>query len=277
MANEQPATAAPAAATTARPIDRCSRRRTRPPPAPCWRAGGSAVCCAGSATDGVQPRDPRVKALWDRAAHAVSCSRGTSGSSDAAPHLAAGTRQAASSAHHGQMVGAAPRVGSPPAAAAAQLREWRRSGGPRHPAAATALSGHAEARGDRATAAVDATAPAVRRACTADAAACDRGDARRALDATRRAVEDASALYRRFTPLAGTLAPARLAQRLVPPVVVELGRLMAVVYRSDKWVGHPRTYIHYMEDPPRLVSDVTGRRLFVVGGSYRVTARGIEG
>ncbi|MND09928.1 hypothetical protein D3C83_336400 [compost metagenome] len=52
---------------------------------------------------------------------------------------------------------------------------------------------------------------------------------------------------------------------------------MAVVYRSDKWVGHPRTYIHYMEDPPRLVSDVAGRRLFVVGGNYRITAQGIEG
>jgi hypothetical protein len=32
-----------------------------------------------------------------------------------------------------------------------------------------------------------------------------------------------------------------------------------------------------MDDPPRLVADVTGRRLFIVGGSYRVTARGIEG
>jgi hypothetical protein len=66
-------------------------------------------------------------------------------------------------------------------------------------------------------------------------------------------------------------------ERLVPPVVVELGQLMAIVYRSNKWVGHPRTYIHYMEDPPRLVSDVAGRRLFVIGGSYRITARGIEG
>jgi len=90
-------------------------------------------------------------------------------------------------------------------------------------------------------------------------------------------VQDASGLYRRFTRF-----PARSLQRvshrrLMPPVVVELGRLAAVVYRSDKWVGHPRTYIHYMEDPPRLVSDVAGRRLFLIGGSYRVTARGIEG
>ena len=62
--------------------------------------------------------------------------------------------------------------------------------------------------------------------------------------------------------------------RLMPPVVLEIGRLAGLVYRSSKWVGRPRTYIHYMDDPPRLVSDVTGRRLFIVGGSYRVTAQG---
>jgi hypothetical protein len=32
-----------------------------------------------------------------------------------------------------------------------------------------------------------------------------------------------------------------------------------------------------MEDRPRLVSNVAGTQLYVVGGSYRVTRRGIEG
>jgi hypothetical protein len=32
-----------------------------------------------------------------------------------------------------------------------------------------------------------------------------------------------------------------------------------------------------MEDPPRLVTDTAGTQLYVVGGRYRVTARGIEG
>ncbi len=60
--------------------------------------------------------------------------------------------------------------------------------------------------------------------------------------------------------------------------MVQLGDLLGLIYRSDKWQrGQPRTYIHFMEDPPRLVSDVGGRRLFVIGGSYRVTVRGIEG
>lgn len=66
--------------------------------------------------------------------------------------------------------------------------------------------------------------------------------------------------------------------RLIPPVVVELGDLVGVMYRSDKWqAGQPRTYVHFMEDPPRLVSNVEGKQLYIVGGSYRVTPQGIEG
>ena len=66
--------------------------------------------------------------------------------------------------------------------------------------------------------------------------------------------------------------------RLMPAVVVNLGDLVGLIYRSDKWqAGKPRTYIHFMDDPPRLVSDVAGTQLYVVGGRYRVSARGIEG
>lgn len=64
----------------------------------------------------------------------------------------------------------------------------------------------------------------------------------------------------------------------MPPVVVELGELAGLIYRSDKWQpGQPRTYIHFMEEPPRLVSNIDGTQLYLVGGSYRVTPRGIEG
>lgn len=66
--------------------------------------------------------------------------------------------------------------------------------------------------------------------------------------------------------------------RNMPPFVVDLGELVGVLYRSDKGrPGQPRTYIHRMEDPPRLVSNIEGTQLYVVGGSYRVTPRGIEG
>jgi hypothetical protein len=66
--------------------------------------------------------------------------------------------------------------------------------------------------------------------------------------------------------------------RLMPPIVVELGELAGLIYRSDKWhPGKPHTYIHFMDNPPRLVSNVNGNQLYIVGGSYRITERGIEG
>lgn len=66
--------------------------------------------------------------------------------------------------------------------------------------------------------------------------------------------------------------------RMIPPVVVELGELVGLIYRSEKGQpGRPQTYIHRMEDPPRLVSNIEGTQLYIVGGSYQVTSRGIEG
>lgn len=66
--------------------------------------------------------------------------------------------------------------------------------------------------------------------------------------------------------------------RLIPHVVVELGELAGLIYRSDKWQpGQPHTYIHIMETPPHLVCNVSGTQLYVVGGNYRITPRGIEG
>lgn len=66
--------------------------------------------------------------------------------------------------------------------------------------------------------------------------------------------------------------------RVVPPILVQLGHLSGLIYRSDKWLpGAERTYIHFMRDPPILACSPDGTRLFIVGGSYRVTDRGIEG
>jgi hypothetical protein len=96
---------------------------------------------------------------------------------------------------------------------------------------------------------------------------------------TRNVVSDAAALYRRFNGFGALQAIKVKHRRLMPPVVVELGPLAGLIYRSNK--GEPgrrlRTYIHAMEDPPRLVSNVEGTQLYIVGGSYRVGARGIEG
>lgn len=76
--------------------------------------------------------------------------------------------------------------------------------------------------------------------------------------------------------------PSRLVRvrqlRLIPPVVVGLGDLVGLIYRSDKWQpGQPRTYIHFMKNPPRLVSNIEGTQLYLVGGDYRITRQGIEG
>jgi hypothetical protein len=85
-------------------------------------------------------------------------------------------------------------------------------------------------------------------------------------------------LYQAFN----RFGPSRVVKihhpRLIPPVVVELGDLMGLIYRSDKGqAGQPRTYIHFMESPPRLVTNIEGTQLYIVGGSYRVTPQGIEG
>jgi hypothetical protein len=158
-------------------------------------------------------------------------------------------------------------MGSAAGAAAAPAGDRRHAGIGNHAPDATTAAGDAPPRRSRATAA------------GAAAHSTDRLEERPPLNAApeNAAIEHAAALYRRFSQLPARSLRRVAHQRLVPPVVVELGQLMAVIYRSDKWVGHPRTYIHYMDDPPRLVSDVDGRQLFVVGGSYRITARGIEG
>ena len=96
---------------------------------------------------------------------------------------------------------------------------------------------------------------------------------------TRNTVSDAAALYRRFNGFDASQAIKVKHRRLMPPVVVELGTLAGLIYRSHKRnpLGRPRTYIHLMEKPPHLVSNVEGTQLYIVGGNYRIGPRGIEG
>ncbi len=66
--------------------------------------------------------------------------------------------------------------------------------------------------------------------------------------------------------------------RMIPDVLVEVGRLKAVIYSSDRGQrGVPRTYIHFMSMPPTLACDVAGKQLYIIGGRYRIGRRGIEG
>jgi hypothetical protein len=64
-----------------------------------------------------------------------------------------------------------------------------------------------------------------------------------------------------------------------PRVVACLGELEAVVYKSDKWDGRRRSYIHKFKasDRPLLATDEAGERLYIIGGSYRIKEDGIIG
>ena len=60
-------------------------------------------------------------------------------------------------------------------------------------------------------------------------------------------------------------------------MVVKLGTVPEVVYRSTKW-GRNATYSHEVEgEPPMLVTDPKGQHLYLLGGNLRVTARGLVG
>lgn len=91
-------------------------------------------------------------------------------------------------------------------------------------------------------------------------------------------VDQGETLYRTFNHFEASQTITVKQSRLIPPVVVDLGELVGIIYRSDKGQpGQPQTYIHFMQDPPRLVSNVEGTQLYIVGGSYRITQKGIEG
>jgi hypothetical protein len=66
--------------------------------------------------------------------------------------------------------------------------------------------------------------------------------------------------------------------RLAPPLM-PLGELRGVIYRASRAPGEvPQNYVHFFEQQfPVLAADPTGRRLYIIGGRYRVTKRGIEG
>jgi hypothetical protein len=97
-------------------------------------------------------------------------------------------------------------------------------------------------------------------------------------DALRQHRDRGSTLYQKFNHCQPSRTITVKQSRLIPPVVVDLGELVGVIYRSDKdQPGQPQAYIHYLQDPPRLVSNVEGTQLYIIGGSYRITHQGIEG
>lgn len=81
--------------------------------------------------------------------------------------------------------------------------------------------------------------------------------------------------FHRFPPL--ELRRTRCS-RVIPEVLMHVGELRGLLYRSDRGqCGTPRTFIHFLRTPAMLACDPSGRQLYILGGNYRVTRRGIEG
>lgn len=90
--------------------------------------------------------------------------------------------------------------------------------------------------------------------------------------------EDARALFERFHRFPAHRVLRAPCRREIPAVLVHLGWLEGVIYRSDRGSpGAPRRFIHLFDTPARLACDAHGRQLYVLGGRYRITERGIEG
>jgi hypothetical protein len=70
----------------------------------------------------------------------------------------------------------------------------------------------------------------------------------------------------------------RWCQTAIPDVLMRLGELRGLIYRSDRGqTGRPHTFVHFFQTPADLMCDQRGRHLYIQGGNYCVTTRGIEG
>jgi hypothetical protein len=95
---------------------------------------------------------------------------------------------------------------------------------------------------------------------------------------SRTALEDARATFLSFHRFVPTGVRRARCRRMMPAVLVELGALRGLIYSADRnGCGRAQSYIHFMDAPPMLACDPSGTQLYIVGGRYRVTARGIEG
>jgi len=95
------------------------------------------------------------------------------------------------------------------------------------------------------------------RSASVMACSCHGTKVPRGTKSPQRAVDGPSApemresvrLYRTFNQFRPSHMSRIRHPRLMPAVVVQLGELIGLIYRSDKWqAGSPRTFIHIMED-----------------------------
>jgi hypothetical protein len=93
-------------------------------------------------------------------------------------------------------------------------------------------------------------------------------------ESLRRAEE----LFRRFHCFRSEQTIRLPQDRVIPEVLTHVGELCGLIYRSDRGQrGRPRTFVHFFKLRPQLTCDARGQRLYILGGNYRVTYRGVEG
>jgi hypothetical protein len=234
--------------------------------------------------EAVQPRDERVRSLLESAPRAAVAERGPMGAEPAAPDLVVRLDRAPAPAHD-----AAPGAGTAASGHLAQAKSivCRQPGNSAPPfrAARLATCGCASVRRRapcRCSGVPTGKLPSLGRTqmSRAMSQASDSGEGAGPCPCQAPSGHDpqATALYRTFNGFTPKRMRTVRHSRLMPPVVVQLGELMGLIYRSDKHKPtQPSTSIHFMEVPPTLASNPEGTQLYIVGGNYRVTSRGIEG
>jgi len=59
--------------------------------------------------------------------------------------------------------------------------------------------------------------------------------------------------------------------------LAQLGDVLEIGYKSDKWNQEPTDYLHEFETPPQLFATRDGRSLVITGGNLRIKSSGING
>ncbi len=85
----------------------------------------------------------------------------------------------------------------------------------------------------------------------------------------------ATATYESFHE--GRAEAVRVLIPLPPAAMWSLGPLIEVTYEAERDEGEIVHWMHRFDSPPQLAYDDTRAQLWIVGGDYEVTQRGITG
>lgn len=92
-------------------------------------------------------------------------------------------------------------------------------------------------------------------------------------------IRKAESLYKRFTDFEPDKYALVTIKRPTQEKFRNIGRVKTIAYKSDKWTGKAKGYIHTFKKPPSIWSneDGAGNLLKIMGPKMRLTIRGIEG